>query len=209
MGSQFCWLLFFRLRVFHLSNPGEKFDCISLTKAAGNAIVMSTLLFYFPSSRFLDSVSFYSLDLLQHLCELPGLLRAYKCYFYGDRVNGTNEPAEDLYTWQWSSSDYYSANCAGKNGNPTSEEALYAQYYLIFCYFWTSQFIIAIGQLVMALTFFLWYFTKDDVAETKTVVDKDGNEKEVVTCYGKYCQQTSAWRGNVASSKLAARSGTT
>ena len=56
---------------------------------------------------------------------------------------------------------------------------------MMFCYFWTSEFIAAIGQLVLAMTFVLWYFAENPPAETtKTVTKKvkdpeTGEEKEV------------------------------
>jgi hypothetical protein len=37
----------------------------------------------------------------------------------------------------------------------------YAFLYLLFCWFWTSEFVIAFGQLVIALSFASWYFTRD------------------------------------------------
>jgi choline transporter-like protein 2/4/5 len=37
----------------------------------------------------------------------------------------------------------------------------YAFLYMIFCYFWTSEFILAFGQLAIALAFTGWYFTRD------------------------------------------------
>lgn len=49
-------------------------------------------------------------------------------------------------------------------GNRTfeySKDQKYAFLYMLFCWFWTSEFIIAIGQLVIALCFSAWYFTKD------------------------------------------------
>ncbi|GMI20316.1 hypothetical protein TeGR_g8471 [Tetraparma gracilis] len=36
-----------------------------------------------------------------------------------------------------------------------------AGWYLLFCYFWTSQFIIAIGQIVIAMCVAKWYFARD------------------------------------------------
>ena len=36
----------------------------------------------------------------------------------------------------------------------------YAFIYMFFCFLWTSQFIIAHGQLIIAMTFSAWYFTK-------------------------------------------------
>ncbi|CAM9231590.1 unnamed protein product [Heterosigma akashiwo] len=37
----------------------------------------------------------------------------------------------------------------------------YAGLYLLFCWFWTSQFIIAMGQVVVAMAISFWYFTLD------------------------------------------------
>ena len=196
----FTWVFFIGYICFILAIMAKIKLCIALTKAAGNAVrdislvVLFPLVLVFGLCLFLVPWIYYSL-----------YVNAQGCY---ERINGTStgtgtngtDEVWHSYTWQWSSSAYYILECEGKNKCdglcPTSDEALAAQYFLVFCYFWTSQFIIAIGQLILSLTFFLWYFTLDDVAETKTVVDKDGNEKEVTTCYGKYCQVTSAWRGN-------------
>jgi len=46
----------------------------------------------------------------------------------------------------------------------------YAFLYMLFCYFWSSEFIVAIGQLVIALSFSAFYFTRDKKTEgNKTV----------------------------------------
>jgi Plasma-membrane choline transporter len=37
----------------------------------------------------------------------------------------------------------------------------YAALYLIFVYFWTSEFVVAVGQIVVAMSVATWYFTKD------------------------------------------------
>ena len=37
----------------------------------------------------------------------------------------------------------------------------YTFLYLLFCWFWTSQFIVAIGQMVIALSIVAWYFNRD------------------------------------------------
>jgi len=42
-----------------------------------------------------------------------------------------------------------------------SENQRYAGLYLLFSWFWTSEFIIAMGQLVVALAVSTWYFTRD------------------------------------------------
>jgi hypothetical protein len=42
-----------------------------------------------------------------------------------------------------------------------TKNSKYAFLYLLFCWFWTSEFVIAFGQLVIALSFASWYFTRD------------------------------------------------
>jgi hypothetical protein len=42
-----------------------------------------------------------------------------------------------------------------------SENAKYIFLFMLFTWFWTSEFIIAVGQLVIALSFAAWYFTRD------------------------------------------------
>lgn len=41
------------------------------------------------------------------------------------------------------------------------ESTQYALAYMVFCWFWTSNFIVAIGQLTIAGSFAQWYFTRD------------------------------------------------
>ena len=38
----------------------------------------------------------------------------------------------------------------------------YAFLYLLFCWFWTSQFIIAIGQIIVAMAIVCWYFSRPE-----------------------------------------------
>jgi len=42
-----------------------------------------------------------------------------------------------------------------------SDNTRWAFLYMLFMWFWTSEFIIALGQLIIALAFSLWYFTRD------------------------------------------------
>lgn len=37
----------------------------------------------------------------------------------------------------------------------------YTFIYMLFCWFWTSEFITAIGQIAIALSFVSWYFTRN------------------------------------------------
>ena len=62
------------------------------------------------------------------------------------------------YTWEWA------------DASIGSDQDL-ASSWMMFSYFWTSQFIIAMGQLILALTFVLWYFAGfDDDQEEKVKV---------------------------------------
>ena len=45
-----------------------------------------------------------------------------------------------------------------------NDEQTQMGWYLLFCYFWTSQFIIAIGQIVIAMCVAKWYFCRDKVS---------------------------------------------
>jgi len=42
-----------------------------------------------------------------------------------------------------------------------TQNSKFAFLFLLFCWFWTSEFIIAVGQLIIALSFSTWYFTRD------------------------------------------------
>eukprot|EP00953_Heterococcus_sp_UTEX-ZZ885_P042147 21449-Heterococcus_DN1.PRE.3 len=42
-----------------------------------------------------------------------------------------------------------------------TDDIRYAALYLIFVYFWTSEFVVALGQIVVAMSVATWYFTKD------------------------------------------------
>jgi hypothetical protein len=42
-----------------------------------------------------------------------------------------------------------------------STNTKYAGLYMVFVWFWTSQFIVAVGQIVVALSVSLWYFSRD------------------------------------------------
>lgn len=79
-------------------------------------------------------------------------------------TNSTNE------VWVWSETDQY------------------CNTFLMFSYFWTSQFITALGQLVMALTFAKWYFTEDPPVDT--------DAPAVGCCRKCWCGVPHAYRGN-------------
>ena len=42
-----------------------------------------------------------------------------------------------------------------------TDNQYYAGWYMVFIYYWTSEFIVAIGQLVVAMAVSTWYFTRD------------------------------------------------
>lgn len=51
--------------------------------------------------------------------------------------------------------------CFMHKGLEFSKNTKYAGFYLLFSWFWTSQFIVAVGQLVVALAISLWYFSRN------------------------------------------------
>lgn len=48
--------------------------------------------------------------------------------------------------------------------------ARYAFLYMIFCWFWTSEFILAFGQIVIALSFTAWYFNRNKASTGNVTV---------------------------------------
>lgn len=46
----------------------------------------------------------------------------------------------------------------------------YAFLYLLFCWYWTSEFILACGQIISALSISAWYFTRDKKTEGNATV---------------------------------------
>ena len=51
-----------------------------------------------------------------------------------------------------------------------TKNARYAFLYLLFCWFWTSEFIVAIGQIAVAGAFAGWYFTREKSMAMNTKV---------------------------------------
>jgi choline transporter-like protein 2/4/5 len=129
--------------------------CIALTKTAGRAVRDVPLVVLFPIVQvaglvlFLVPWTYYML-----------YLNSQGCY----KKVENNDDGMDSKIWKFASSSYYQNNCDPPS-YPTYDNTVYAQYYMMFCYFWTTQFIVAMGQIIMALTFFLWYFTEDPTAE--------------------------------------------
>ena len=54
----------------------------------------------------------------------------------------------------------YGANLTYKEYH-YDDNTKWAFLYLLFCWFWTSQFIVAVGQIFIAMCIVAWYFTKD------------------------------------------------
>jgi len=126
----------------------------------------------------------------------------YMCYtqaqghFEGNKYGNTS--ATQVWVWD------YTSPVEGVDSNQI-------QVFMMFCYFWTSEFIAAIGQLVLAMTFVLWYFAENPPAETTKMVTKKvkdpetGEEKEVTEeetvkarncCHRLICGDPKAYRGN-------------
>jgi hypothetical protein len=134
--------------------------CIALTKVAGAAVRDVPLVVLFPLIQVAGLVLF-----LVPWIYYMFYLHSQGCY---KEVTADDDGASTTETWIWSSSGGYPDNCKDQSVDyPSYENTLYAQYYMMFCYFWTSQFIVAMGQLIMALVFFLWYFTEDPATEVE------------------------------------------
>jgi len=56
---------------------------------------------------------------------------------------------------------YTASTCVQVKQFEYSDEQMGAGLYMLFIWFWTTQFIVAIGQLVIALAVSQWYFTRD------------------------------------------------
>ena len=105
---------------------------------------------------------------------------------------GTIYPSnETKYTWEWA------------DASLGSDQDL-ASSWMMFSYFWTSQFIVAMGQLVMAMTFVLWYFAGYDADQEEKVAvqtaaaegEKIEPKKPVGCCYKLICGDPDNYRGN-------------
>lgn len=84
---------------------------------------------------------------------LIGILTAYGCSFRHFSKNakcniGTYDTGTEEVTYSYREFTY-------------TTNTKYAFLYMLFCYFWTSEFILAFGQLVVALSFTGWYFVRD------------------------------------------------
>lgn len=148
--------------------------CIALTKVAGKAVRDIPLVVLFPIVQvaglvlFLVPWIYYFLYLNSQGCKIKS---GYcndddgdVCFKDSECADSVDCNVGDGKSWIFASSEYYPDECLDQSPNYQSYDNIQlAQYYLMFCYFWTSQFIIAMGQLVFALTFFLWYFTEDAV----------------------------------------------
>ena len=70
----------------------------------------------------------------------------------------TNEPTQAVNNAE---DNFCEAGCFMYKELSFANNTKYAGLYMIFVWFWTSQFIISLGQLVVALSVSIWYFTRD------------------------------------------------
>jgi len=114
--------------------------------------------------------------------------------------NGTAD--DDYQSWEFTAVDV--------NSVWTWTDADSKNVFMMFSYFWTSQFIVAMGQLIMAMSFTLWYFAgyedwakkeaKELDAITTTKMETDSGEdkageKQENCCYKTLCKGH-PYRGN-------------
>jgi len=112
---------------------------IGITKAAAHSVAAVPLSVLYPIFQMLGFCTFmlpWTFYLL-HLASMGKRVNQKLTFFDDDRFDVTY---------------------------PTLQYDQFTQYgfwYLLFCLFWSSQFIIAIGQIVLAMCYSKWYFTVD------------------------------------------------
>lgn len=109
---------------------------ISITKQASRAVNAMTGLIIFPIAQAIGLLIFM----------IPWTIFALFLASSGDIVKSTYTTGTTTITYR--SFEY-------------TNNMYYAALYFLFVFFWTSQFIVAMGQLVNALAVSTWYFTRD------------------------------------------------
>lgn len=125
--------------------------------------------------RDIPAVVFFPvLKLAGLLCFLAPWLYFMICLYsqgsYDVEINSVDDPAltcidctntTKIKNWEW------------------SDVNLEDEIFFMFSYFWTSEFITALGQLIMALVFSSWYFTEDPSQEVEVdVTEGEGSAKK-------------------------------
>uniref|UniRef100_A0A6V2WBV2 Choline transporter-like protein n=1 Tax=Heterosigma akashiwo TaxID=2829 RepID=A0A6V2WBV2_HETAK len=104
---------------------------VDIMKEAAHAIMDMTLLLFFPLVKVVGFLLFL----------LPWLYYAVYTASLGSFSTYTTSSGYSVKSWSFSS------------------DVEYRLWFLLFCFFWTTQFIIAVGQLVVAMSVGKWYFT--------------------------------------------------
>jgi hypothetical protein len=68
-----------------------------------------------------------------------------------------------------------------------SSNQRYAFLYLLFCWYWTSEFILACGQIISAMSISAWYFTRDKKTEGNGTVLWVSDPSPSVSCPLTHC----------------------
>jgi len=133
---------------------------IGITKEACRAMGNLTLLIFFP------------------VIQTAGLI-AFSCvwFVYMVYLASSGDIERTTYSYPTGCDEDPVAVAAGTCYSVESTQYIYSEntqkayWYFLFCWFWTSEFIMAIGQLVVALSVCLWYFTRDKTfAKSQLVV---------------------------------------
>lgn len=109
---------------------------IAIVKEAGHAMTDMPLIITLPVIQVVGLTLFL----------LPWVV--YEMYLASSGVKKTKEVENTEDDYEKSTFEY-------------DETTNYAFLYMMFAFFWTSQFIVAMGQLIVAMTIACWYFTKD------------------------------------------------
>lgn len=170
----------------------------AFVQIAGNAIRDMPILVFFPLIQAAGLILFL----------VPWTYYMVYSYAQGSYVStagitaGNGTADDDYQAWEFTAVD--------ANSVWTWTDADSKNVFMMFSYFWTSQFIVAMGQLIMAMSFTLWYFAGyeewakkeakelDAITTTKMETDRGedkAGEKQESCCYKTLCKGH-PYRGN-------------
>ena len=132
---------------------------IAVVKEAGKALSAQKLLVLFPIIQLTGCAIFVAPWCVYclFLASSGELVDVRACYDYmGSECKDPYLEGDDVVRIAQSG-----CNCVEYKEMQYTTNQRYAGLYLLFSWFWTSEFIIAMGQLVVALAISTWYFTRE------------------------------------------------
>lgn len=113
---------------------------IGIVKQAARALMVMPNILFLPLAQALGIVCFM----------VPWVIYVLALASSGSQVNH-----DATYTYQGQTFTYTYKTYSYQTNTR------WAFLYMLFCWFWTSEFLIALGQIIVALSFSRWYFTRD------------------------------------------------